>query len=319
MVRSRLTLSFLFLCVSLASAGELRIKVIDPGWAAVAGAQVSLFHAGARAPLQVRTSSGEGIATFTIDSLQPLEVQILAPGFAAVRTNVESVATMATVQLQIARGSETVVVTATRTPAAEQDTASSVSLLSGAEITTMQPVSFSDALRFLPGAVVNVSGQRGGLGSLFVRGGDSRYNKVLVDSVPVNEPGGTFDFGSVPLTNVDRIEFQRDTQSTSYGSDAMTSVLQAPRTDSRLSQGHAPVLTTMPSRISFIRAARDPTQITGMLCRGATLACRLPQVFCFGSPLVIPTDARVCRENGISTGSLCWGPISISVPARLTF
>jgi len=226
MVRSRFTPSFLLLCVSLASAGELRIKVIDPGSAAVAGAQVSLFHADSRAPLQVRTSSGEGIATFTIDSSRPLEVQILAPGFAAVRTNVESVATMATVQLQIAPASETVVVTATRTPAAEQDTASSVALLSEAEITTMQPVSFSDALRFLPGAVVNVSGQRGGLGSLFVRGGDSRYNKVLIDSVPVNEPGGTFDFGSVPLAIVDRIEFQRGTQSTLYGSDAMTSVLQ---------------------------------------------------------------------------------------------
>src|SRR5262249_35618999 len=80
--------------------------------------------------------------------------------------------------------------------------------------------------RFLPGAVVNVAGQRGGLGSLFVRGGDSRYNKVLIDGVPVDEPGGTFDFGSVPMGQVDRIEFERGTQSTLYGSDAMTSVVQ---------------------------------------------------------------------------------------------
>ena len=42
----------------------------------------------------------------------------------------------------------------------------------------------------------------------------------------MNEPGGTFDFGTVPLAEADRIEFQRGSQSTLYGSDAMTSVVQ---------------------------------------------------------------------------------------------
>jgi outer membrane receptor protein involved in Fe transport len=74
--------------------------------------------------------------------------------------------------------------------------------------------------------VVNTAGQRGGLGSLFVRGGDSRYNKVIVDGVPVNEPGGTFDFGVVPLAGVERVEFVRGPASVLYGSDAMTSVVQ---------------------------------------------------------------------------------------------
>src|ERR1035441_7811314 len=79
---------------------------------------------------------------------------------------------------------------------------------------------------FLPGAVVNTSGQRGGLSSLFVRGGESRYNKVIVDGVAINEPGGTFDFGTLPLGQADRLEFVRGAQSTLYGSDAMTSVVQ---------------------------------------------------------------------------------------------
>jgi outer membrane cobalamin receptor len=51
----------------------------------------------------------------------------------------------------------------------------------------MNPVAADDALRFLPGAVVNTAGQRGGLSSLFVRGGDSNYNKVIVDGVSVTE------------------------------------------------------------------------------------------------------------------------------------
>jgi outer membrane cobalamin receptor len=61
---------------------------------------------------------------------------------------------------------------------------------------------------------------------LFVRGGASTYNKVIVDGVAVDNPGETFDFGTLPLTEADRVEFLRGTQSTLYGSDAMTSVLQ---------------------------------------------------------------------------------------------
>src|SRR5581483_1968927 len=111
-------------------------------------------------------------------------------------------------------------------PIAEGESGSSVSTLNGGDLQLMQPVSGADALRFLPGAVVDTAGQRGGLASLFVRGGDSRYNKVIVDGVPVNDPGGIFDFGVVPLIETDRIEFLRGAQSTLYGSDAMTSVVQ---------------------------------------------------------------------------------------------
>ena len=73
------------------------------------------------------------------------------------------------------------------------------SRLSAAQLEVMQPVAASEALRFLPGAVIDTQGRRGGLASLFVRGGDSRYNKVIVDGVPVDEPGGTFDFGVLPI------------------------------------------------------------------------------------------------------------------------
>ena len=90
----------------------------------------------------------------------------------------------------------------------------------------MQPVAANDGVRFLPGVIVNTAGQRGGLSSIFVRGGESRYNKVIVDGVTVNEPGGTFDAGTLPLVQADRLELVRGTQSTLYGSDAMTSLVQ---------------------------------------------------------------------------------------------
>ena len=59
-----------------------------------------------------------------------------------------------------------------------------------------------------------------------MRGGESNYNKVIVDGVPVNEPGGIFDFGVVSMNNVQRMELVRGPESSIYGSDAMTSVVQ---------------------------------------------------------------------------------------------
>jgi len=232
------TISAAFISTALAADPhiDLHIKVVDPHSAAVAGAQVSIYRQGEASPLQVRSTSGEGEAIFHLDNATGLRAQVLAPGFAVAWSDVKnpssssslSSATLIKLQiaLQIAAASETVVVSATRTLAPEQETASSVSLLSGAAIETMQPTSGVDALRFLPGAVVNVAGQRGGLGSLFVRGGDSRYNKVLIDGVPVTDPGGTFNASTVPLAETDRLEFLRGAQSTLYGSDAMTSVVQ---------------------------------------------------------------------------------------------
>ena len=128
--------------------------------------------------------------------------------------------------LRLATASETVVVSATRTPVPGEAAGADVDASAARNSTAMQPIAADDAVRFLPGAVVNTAGQRGGLSSLFVRGGESNYNKVIVDGVTVNEPGGTFDFGTFSLAQADRLEFVRGAQSTLYGSDAMTSVIQ---------------------------------------------------------------------------------------------
>jgi outer membrane cobalamin receptor len=130
------------------------------------------------------------------------------------------------VRLRIAAAAETLVVTATRRLVPSEIAGADVSTLNVEQLEVMQPVAANDAMRFLPGAAVATSGQRGGLSSLFVRGGESRYNKVIVDGVAINEPGGTFDFGTLPMTQANRLEFVRGAQSTLYGTDAMTSVVQ---------------------------------------------------------------------------------------------
>jgi vitamin B12 transporter len=221
----------LFTSIAAAQAAELKVKVVDPQSAAVSGAQVSLFTRRTDVPTQVATTSAEGVATFGQPetgntSLESYRVQVLAPGFAPETENVPVRSELVTIQLHLATASETVVVTATKNPTLAEDTGASISTLESGQLETMQPIAADDAVRFLPGAVINTAGQRGGLSSLFVRGGESTYNKVIVDGVAVDNPGETFDFGTLPLTEADRVEFLRGAQSTLYGSDAMTSVVQ---------------------------------------------------------------------------------------------
>ena len=222
---SRILASILFLLT--AASAEIKIKVIDPQGAAVAGAQVQLLKAEKLVSATLNTSA-EGAVVFpqTISKSDSYRVQVLAAGFAVATVDISPTDESLTIKLRLATSAETVVVTATRTPVPSEDSGSDVSVLSGGQLEVMQPVAANDAMRFLPGAVVNTAGQRGGIASLFVRGGDSTYNKVIVDGVTVNEPGGTFDFGTLPLTQADRMEFVRGAQSTLYGTDAMTSVVQ---------------------------------------------------------------------------------------------
>jgi vitamin B12 transporter len=222
----RLSVSLLllwFLSVA-AFAVDIKVRVLDPQSAAVAGAEVSLVRPGGTI-LATESTSSDGSTTLHADSAGPLQIKVLAPGFAEETAEVARQSEL-TVNLHVAPASETVVVSATRTPVPGDAAGAQVDSLSGAQLTTMQPIAASDAMRVLPGAVVNAAGQRGGISSLFVRGGESTYNKVIIDGVAVDTPGQTLDFGTLPLTEAGRLEFVRGAQSTLYGSDAMTSVIQ---------------------------------------------------------------------------------------------
>ena len=202
----RFSLVFLSLVVLLAaaSADEIRIKVVDPQSAPLSGAQVELMPTTGTAPKAVQISSAEGLAIFHNACSGTCRVTVLAPGFAAQSVDVSSSAEPITVKLAIAPAAETVVVTATRTPVPSEFAGAEVDTLTRDQLTTMRPVAADDALRFLPGVVLGATGQRGSLVSLFVRGGDSTYNKMIVDGVTINEPGGYFDLSAKVSSQGDR-------------------------------------------------------------------------------------------------------------------
>lgn len=215
---------FLFLSV-VASATELKIRVIDPSSAAVPGARVSVIRPSDSKIIGTQVTSADGTVKIDIPDSAAFRISVLAPGFAVESIDLPGEREF-TVRLRLAPASETVVVSATRTFVPGEAAGAGVDTLTAEQLQAMHPVNAADAVRFLPGAVVNAAGQHGALTSLFVRGGESRYNKVIVDGVTVNEPGGTFDFGTLPLYQAERMEFLRGAQSTLYGSDAITSVVQ---------------------------------------------------------------------------------------------
>jgi len=218
--------STLFL-LTAASAADFKIKIVDPQSAAVPGAQVELFRSDSSTPIAIQITSPDGLATLRAPDAPSYRVRVLAAGFAEQTMDISSsTSDTITIALRLAPTTETVNVSATRSLVPANVAGADVESLNAGQLEVMRPVAADDALHFLPGAVVSTAGQRGGLSSLFVRGGESTYNKVIVDDVPVNDPGGIFDFGVLPLTGADRLEFVRGAQSTLYGSDAMTSVVQ---------------------------------------------------------------------------------------------
>jgi len=120
---------------------------------------------------------------------------------------------------------ETVVVTATGREMPESKVGASITVLNRDEIQQRHALSTIDLLRTIPGVVAVRAGGVGNLTGVFVRGGESTYNKVLLDGIPLNEPGGAFNFASLSPENIERIEVLRGAHSALFGSDAMASVI----------------------------------------------------------------------------------------------
>ncbi|HMA45240.1 MAG TPA: TonB-dependent receptor plug domain-containing protein, partial [Gemmatimonadales bacterium] len=102
-----------------------------------------------------------------------------------------------------------VVVTANRVPTSVSAVSSAVTVISGESLRARGIATVADALRLTPGVAVVATGSFGGQTSVFLRGGESDYVKVLIDGVPQNQPGGFYDFANLGTEDVERIEIVR--------------------------------------------------------------------------------------------------------------
>jgi vitamin B12 transporter len=119
-----------------------------------------------------------------------------------------------------------VVVSATKIPSSRSSLTQQVTVISGNDLRARGITRVSDALRLVPGASLVQNGSTGSVNTLFLRGGESRYTKVLIDGVAVNAPGGFFDFSHLTTDNIERIEIVRGPASVVHGADAVSGIVQ---------------------------------------------------------------------------------------------
>jgi vitamin B12 transporter len=218
-----LMLAFRFM--GAANAASVRGVVTDITGARVKGATVALLNkgqvtgsavSGADGSYQILTGlTGRFYIVVSAKNFRQLET----PGFYARR--LDSIERNMVLEPEWVR--ESIVVTATGTPTPQAQTSSATSVLGPVDLATRDDM--VSALRLMPGTVSVQIGQRGSQGSLFIRGGDSDDNKVLVDGVSAGDLGGRFDFGTHTTTGIEKAEVYRGPNSNLYGADAASGVV----------------------------------------------------------------------------------------------
>jgi vitamin B12 transporter len=107
-------------------------------------------------------------------------------------------------------------------------TASSVSIITTEQISIRQSSSVVDLLKDVPGISISQQGGTGKLSSVFMRGANSNFVLVMIDNVEVNDPSSSnngYDFSSLQVSDIERIEVVRGPQSTLYGSEATAGII----------------------------------------------------------------------------------------------
>ncbi len=199
--------------------------VTDPLNQPIAGAVVALIDNGKI----IITSRTQSDGSYTLSTASPGRFYVLATGnkFRQLATESFYGEALGSVEKNIALEPDTlresVVVSATGTPLPQTQVSASVTKLNKTDFQNLQDV--TEALRLVPGFALATTGEHGGATSLFIRGGNSDDNKILLDGVPLEDIGGTFDFANVSTTGIASAEAYRGPDSVVYGTDAGAGVV----------------------------------------------------------------------------------------------
>jgi len=127
---------------------------------------------------------------------------------------------------RVCKTSDRVVVTATRAPLAVEESGVATDVFIARDFEPARGVFVLNLLRDVPGLSVVQSGRNGALTSVFSRGGESDSALVLLDGIPVTEPGGGLDFAHLTSPGLERMEVIRGPESVLFGAEASSAVIQ---------------------------------------------------------------------------------------------
>ncbi|GAO53658.1 TonB-dependent siderophore receptor [Novosphingobium sp. MD-1] len=121
-----------------------------------------------------------------------------------------------------------IVVTALRTPVAQDRVSSTVTVLDEAAIRQAQPLAVTDLLVRTPGISLSRNGGYGAATSLRIRGADAGQSVMVIDGMRLSDPSATsggYAFANLLVDDIERIEILRGPQSILWGSDAIGGVI----------------------------------------------------------------------------------------------
>jgi vitamin B12 transporter len=206
-------------------AASIRGAITDTTGAKVTGATIALMSNGQVVASAV--SSPDGSFQILTGSAGRFFLVVTAKSFRQLQTpdffagQLDSLER--NVVLEPAWVRESIVVTATGTPLPQGQTSSAITVLGPLDLALRDDLVSS--LRLMPGTFVVQTGQLGSVSSLFVHGGDSNANKVLLDGVDAGDLGDQFNFGPLSTTAIDSAEVYRGPDSNLYGAGAGSSVV----------------------------------------------------------------------------------------------
>ena len=127
---------------------------------------------------------------------------------------------------RVCKTNDRVVVTATRAPLAVEESGVATDVFTAKDFEPTRGAFVQNLLRDVPGLSVVQTGRNGALTSVFTRGGESDSALVLLDGVPVTEPGGGLDFAHLTSAGLERMEVIRGPESVLFGAEASSAVIQ---------------------------------------------------------------------------------------------
>ncbi|MDR3724330.1 MAG: TonB-dependent receptor plug domain-containing protein [Terracidiphilus sp.] len=215
----------LLLAIPGSHAASIRGVVTDASGARITGAAVSVVSGGK--VLSSAVSASDGSFQITTGTSGHMFLVISAKDFRQLETPDFYAGRFDTIErnlvLEPEWARESIVVAATGTPTPQSETSSATTVLDAVALDAR--LDLPSALRTVPGAAAVQSGQRGSATSLFVRGGGSGDNKVLIDGIDAGDLGNQIDFGPFSTSGVESVEIYRGPNSSLFGAGAMTGVL----------------------------------------------------------------------------------------------
>ncbi len=210
----------ILLSLSLATlAGEttnIHGTVLDPSARPVQGARVTCRD-------QAVYTNFEG--RFTLANLDRCDARIEKAGFESQTVQLAASAD-ARVVLAIAGPVETVVVSAVRTQATPEQSAVASTVITGQRLAALNYPMLFDVFRDVPGLQVSQYGRPGSLAQVYTRGAERTGTLVLLDGVPLNDPGGELHLEHLASDAIDRVEVIRGPESALFGAEASAGVIQ---------------------------------------------------------------------------------------------